>query len=473
MQLGELVRNSGVVLDSGFEVEVNRVVMDSRQVQPGDLFVVYPGGEKFVETAIERGAVAILAKSRLTDRVPNLLGEHFESPLSLICNRLYDWPTRGMKVIGITGTNGKTTTAWILQQILENLGFKAGYIGTLGFLYSDAELRELPNTTPYIVELYNLLREARDAGVKYLAMEVSSHALVQGRIFGVQFEAIAFTNLSQDHLDFHGTMEAYEAAKWKLFSEYQSKIKVLNTDDAVGAKWASKMRSLEQSFLSHGKDGDLIANTFTVGVDRIEAVFSFQNQAERFVVPLGGKFNFYNLQSAITPLLGLGFSLAKIQQAAASISAVPGRFQPIANKRGIGVIVDYAHTPDGLENVLETAKELTSGKLIVVFGCGGDRDKTKRPIMGRIAATLADRVYLTSDNPRTEDPSAILDDIQVGVADAIRIEDRREAIFAAIRSAKAGDTVVIAGKGHEDYQIIGKEKVHLDDREIAYEALTQ
>jgi UDP-N-acetylmuramoyl-L-alanyl-D-glutamate--2,6-diaminopimelate ligase len=472
MRLNELVRDYFVDQSVGSDPEVLRIMMDSRLIQPGDLFVVYPGGEKFVDSAIERGAVAVISSVRLTDAVPNLVLEHFESALGNLCNRLYDWPTRDMKVIGITGTNGKTTTAWILRQIVENLGFRAGYIGTLGFLYSGVELRELPNTTPYIVELYNLLREARDAGVEYLAMEVSSHALVQGRVLGVRFEAAVFTNLSQDHLDFHGTMEAYEAAKWRLFSEFESKVRVANADDVVGAKWAARQRRLEQPILTHGKDGDLIAHSYKVGVDRIEAVFSFRDQAERFEVPLGGKFNFYNLQSAITPLLGMGFSLSKIREAAAKVSAVPGRFQPIPNEKGIGVIVDYAHTPDGLEKVLETAKELTSGELIVVFGCGGDRDKTKRPIMGRIAASLADRVYLTSDNPRTEDPERILDDIQVGVSEAIRISDRRKAIFAAIGSAKSGDAVVIAGKGHEDYQIIGKEKVHLDDREIAHDALT-
>jgi UDP-N-acetylmuramyl-tripeptide synthetase len=346
----------------------------------------------------------------------------------------------------------------------------------LGFKTSQTPLKELANTTPYVVELHNLLKQAHDEGCEYASIEVSSHALDQNRVGGISFDVGAFTNLSQDHLDYHGTMEAYENAKWRLFSEFQPRMAVFNVDDEVGLRWAQNFKGESVTFGTRGRLTGMVSQITASSLD-----LKIQDSCDPLSVPMsfnlrvGGLFNYYNFLGASSILLALGFNLEQVRNASEGVSPVAGRFQGIANNLGASVIVDYAHTPDGLQKVLESAREVTSGKLIVIFGCGGDRDKSKRPLMGKIASKLADAVILTSDNPRTEDPLTILEEVASGLhplTQQIQIVDRVEAINYGVSMLNSGDTLVIAGKGHENYQIVGKEKVHLDDSKIAHEALS-
>ncbi|HZH99490.1 MAG TPA: UDP-N-acetylmuramoyl-L-alanyl-D-glutamate--2,6-diaminopimelate ligase, partial [Fimbriimonadaceae bacterium] len=389
-----------------------------------------------------------------------------------------------MKVVGVTGTNGKTTTAWLVRDIFRNLGERAAYLGTLGFHTPD-EQRELSNTTPNPVELYKLLAEARDKSVDVLAMEVSSHALAERRAEGVEYDAVVFTNLTQDHLDFHGSMEDYESAKSRLFIELPEQtektvIRCLNMDDPVGESWFEKLGATDYlTFSSADSSWDVYGGKVEVSIDRIGMDLYYSGGREfdqplSVRAPLGGYFNVENLLAAITAALACGVPYNDLLMPLQNVRPVPGRFEPVQNSSGIGIIVDYAHTPDALAKVLDTARELTRGRLTCVFGCGGDRDRTKRPLMGAAASERADVCVLTSDNPRTEDPEAILRDVERGIrsgSDHVTIIDRREAVAHAIADAKPGDTVVIAGKGHENYQIIGRTKYPMDDRSLAREAL--
>ena len=305
---------------------------------------------------------------------------------------------------------------------------------------------------------------------------MSSHALDQNRVGGISFDVGAFTNLSQDHLDYHGTMEAYENAKWRLFSEFQPRMGVFNVDDEVGLRWAQNFKGESVTFGTRGRLTGMVSQITASSLD-----LKIQDSSDPLSGPtsinlrVGGLFNYYNFLAASSILLALGFNLEQVRNASECVSPVPGRFQGIANNLGASVIVDYAHTPDGLQKVLESAREVTSGKLILIFGCGGDRDKSKRPLMGKIASKLADAVILTSDNPRTENPLTILKEVASGLealTQQVQIVDRVEAINYGVSMLNSGDTLVIAGKGHENYQIVGKEKVHLDDSKIAHEALS-
>ena len=465
------------------EAEIQRLVTDSRQVASGDAFVVYENGFPFMESAVTNGAAALIISQKTHQDnflksfgVPVVVLDDFPAQLPLLCNCLYGNTSHSLKVIGITGTNGKTTTAWMVHQMLEATGKSSCYIGTLGFKTSQTPLKELANTTPYVVELHNLLKQAHDEGCEYASIEVSSHALDQNRVGGISFDVGAFTNLSQDHLDYHGTMEAYENAKWRLFSEFQPRMAVFNVDDEVGLRWAQNFKGESVTFGTRGRLTGMVSQITASSLD-----LKIQDSCDPLSVPMsfnlrvGGLFNYYNFLGASSILLALGFNLEQVRNASEGVSPVAGRFQGIANNLGASVIVDYAHTPDGLQKVLESAREVTSGKLIVIFGCGGDRDKSKRPLMGNIASKLADAVILTSDNPRTEDPLTILEEVASGLhplTQQIQIVDRVEAINYGVSMLNSGDTLVIAGKGHENYQIVGKEKVHLDDSKIAHEALS-
>lgn len=485
MRLSELCSLSGITnyVVHG-DAEVRRLVMDSRKIQPGDLFVAMPSSNtdahRFIAGALKAGAVgAVVHKSDALIECRGAAGlflDDYENNLWRLCKTLYGNPSGAMKLVGVTGTNGKTTTAWILRDMLTALGLRSGYLGTLGLQYPGLTM-ELPNTTPFVVDLYNYMADARDAGVEAMAIEVSSHALAQKRVEGLEFDVAVFTNLTQDHLDFHGNLSSYERAKWRLFSDFEPPVGCFNVDDPVGARWASEFsgRALRSS-LEAGSEAELLGNPVEVSLTGIELELTFGGATRTAVSRLAGGYNVSNLLSASSALLGLGFSLDQVVGAIPSATPVPGRFESIVNTRGIGVIVDYAHTPDALEKLLDAARPLTRNRIITVFGCGGDRDATKRPIMARAAAERSDLTVVTSDNPRTEDPKMILEEVAAGIPsgkESVRIEDRKEAIHFAIHRATAGDTVVIAGKGHEDYQIIGREKIHLDDRETAREALSE
>lgn len=464
------------------DAEVSRLVMDSRKVQSGDLFVAMPSPNtdsyQFIAKAIEAGAVGAIVFSpdglAHCAETSGLYLSNYEDQLWRLCKTITGNPSAGMKMVGVTGTNGKTTTAWIIRDMLQALGLSSGYLGTLGFQFPGHSI-DLPNTTPFVVDLYNYLAEARDAGVQGMAIEVSSHALAQKRVEGIEFDVVVMTNLTQDHLDFHGSLQNYADAKWRLFSEFGSVFGCFNVDDSTVAGWNQKFGGAKIGYTTENRPAaDLIGQPTKIAIDGIDLTLKYQGQSAKASSKLAGNYNVSNLVCACSALLGLGYSLDEVAHAVPSATPVPGRFESILNEKGIGVIVDYAHTPDALEKLLSAARPLTEKRLITVFGCGGDRDNTKRPLMARAASERSDLTVITSDNPRTEDPVKILEQVQSGIKkgkESVLIEDRIEAIYFAINNAQPGDTVVIAGKGHEDYQIIGRTKIHLDDREITREVL--
>jgi UDP-N-acetylmuramoyl-L-alanyl-D-glutamate--2,6-diaminopimelate ligase len=377
-------------------------------------------------------------------------------------------PARALRVAGVTGTNGKTTTTQLLAAILEAAGVSTGIIGTLGARLGD-ERWPLENTTPLALELQALLAAMRERGARAVAMEVSSHALAQGRVADVPFAVAALTNLTRDHLDFHGDMETYAAAKRSLFA--QTAHAVLNVDDAYGARWAAELRAGGVPVTTYGfsEGAELRATDIAMRADG--STFSLDGLA--FVTRLPGRFNIENALAAIAVARVLGAGDAQSARALAAFERVPGRMEHFG-RGGVEVLVDYAHTPDALERVLRATRETVHGELAVVFGCGGDRDRGKRPEMGRIATHFADRVYVTSDNPRSEDPEVIVDEILAGIADRARVYvelDRGLAIARAVAAARPGDVVVVAGKGHETYQVVAAVTHRFDDREEVRRAL--
>lgn len=494
MTLHELLRLAGLhPVEMLGDAEVGSITIDSRRCRSGSLFVCMPQmtreSESFLPDAAGRGAGAALVHSREGMQLAQSLGiaavlsPHvglgFHETVWRLCAAFYGHPTRGMKVVGVTGTNGKTTTAWLIRDMLRSAGVAAGYLGTLGFQLPD-EIRELSNTTPFAAELYEMLAEARDRSVEAMAAEISSHALAQRRADGVEFDAAVFTNLTQDHLDFHLTMGEYAAAKWRLFSELPRMSSkgfraAFNMEDATGREWAARTDGADAAPLRFGLSAengplDLLFETTEVRVDSIEGRL---NQAP-VRIPLGGSYNVHNAASAAAGMMALGYSAEEIVALLPQVRPVPGRFEAVPNDRGLGVIVDYAHTPDALYKLLISVRELGTSRVITVFGCGGDRDRAKRPLMARVASELSDLTIVTSDNPRTEDPVQIIHEAVTGIQPGQEyraIEDRAEAVAEAIRGAQPGDVVVIAGKGHETYQIIGHTKHHLDDRELVRESL--
>jgi UDP-N-acetylmuramoyl-L-alanyl-D-glutamate--2,6-diaminopimelate ligase len=468
------------------------MVMDTRRLKPGGLFVCMPGtstdSHSYLANAAANGASAAIVYSDegLQEAVGRGLAAaqlpagkfEFADEIWKLCDTFFQHPTRGMQVVGVTGTNGKTTTAWLIRDMLQALGVSAGYIGTLG-IQTPGEERELSNTTPFAVDLYNLLAEARDKGVRALAMEVSSHALKERRVDGVEFDVGVFTNLTQDHLDYHGSMEDYEASKRRLFLEFPAQasktfVAALNMDDTAAATLAHDFEGKKILYWTADCSYDLGLEGVQVEVDRISGTMCADGSRVSFDARLGGSYNVENLLSATAALLGLGYSLGEIANALGEARPVPGRFEAVRNDAGIGILVDYAHTPDALEKLLDAVRPLTKGRVITVFGCGGDRDRTKRPKMARAASERSDITVATSDNPRTEDPQTILDEVLTGIEpgrESVAIIDRGEAIAHAVQIANPGDVVVIAGKGHENYQIIGRTKYPMDDRDLARRGL--
>ncbi len=461
---------------------------DSRRVTTGSCFVAVRGlradGHRFIPQAVERGAGAVVAEP--PDPLPGqavgrILVPDTRRALPRLAGAYYGHPSRALTVVGITGTNGKTTTSYLCEALLRARGLDTGVIGTIQYVVR-GEARDAGQTTPEAIELQGLLAEMVAAGVGGVAMEVSSHALALHRVDGVAFDVAVFTNLTQDHLDFHGTMEGYAEAKGRLFFELLAAGRkpgataVLNADDPVGAAWAAALPGRVLTF-GLGAGHAVRPLRFESGLEGIQLRADSPVGPVRIVSPLIGEHNVMNLLGAVGTGVALGLDSTAIASALGSVTRVPGRFERVEAGQDFLVVVDYAHTPDALERVLDTARRLTPGRLGVVFGAGGDRDRGKRPVMGRIAATLADRVWLTSDNPRSEDPAAIVDEIAVGVAPPppggyARCPDRRQAIREAVEWARRGDTVVIAGKGHETYQIIGAKVWPFDDRLVAREFLT-
>ncbi len=467
---------------------VDGLTDDSRTVEMGDCFVAVRGlqvdGHRYIPQAVERGAVAVVAEGpdplpgRMVGRV---LVPSTRRALGPLAAAYWGHPSRALTVVGITGTNGKTTTSYLVEALLRARGRSTGVVGTIQYLVRGTA-RPASQTTPEAIELQALLAEMVAAGVRGVAMEVSSHALELHRVDGVAFDVAVFTNLTQDHLDLHGTMERYRAAKGRLFELLETGGKpgpaaVLNADDPAGAAWASALRCRVLTF-GLGPGAAIRPRRYASALDGIALEVTTPAGPLALRSPLIGEHNVMNLLGAVGVGVALGLPPDAIARALAGVAVVPGRFERIDAGQEFLVVVDYAHTPDALQRVLETARPLTPARLGVVFGCGGDRDRGKRPIMGRIAAALADRVWLTSDNPRSENPEAIIEEIARGIVAPptegyTKVSQRDEAIRDALGWARPGDTVVLAGKGHETYQLIADRTLPFDDRAVAREILAQ
>ncbi|HEY1371073.1 MAG TPA: UDP-N-acetylmuramoyl-L-alanyl-D-glutamate--2,6-diaminopimelate ligase [Candidatus Binatia bacterium] len=505
MQLDVLLQAGEVEqTDGNLERAVAGLAYDSRRVKPGFVFFAIPGarsdGREFVNDALTRGAAAVVAErpiprreSAATIRVRNV-----RRAMGQWSARFYDYPSRGMRVAGVTGTNGKTTVTYILESIFRAAGAATGVVGTVNYRYRDSVL-PAPHTTPESVDLHRLLADMARAGVESVAMEVSSHALELERVRGIDFDAAIFTNLTRDHLDFHGDMEHYFGSKSKFFTDYlpasgkKKKSAVIHGSDPRGPELLQKSAALGLDTVSYGRDAkwDVHPVDISGDLDGLRGKLQMGERAIAFSSQLIGATNLENILAAAAAAFAMGIEPDAIARGLAALKTVPGRLEKVDNDRGVTVLVDYAHTPDALERALKLLKPLTPGRLIAVFGCGGDRDRGKRPLMGEAGARLADVAVLTSDNPRTEDPLKILEEVEAGAKKSgiERMEsensklktqnskfylvepDRRAAIRTALSVARAGDLVLLAGKGHEDYQILGTEKIHFDDREVAKEEM--
>lgn len=469
------------------EMQVTGLSTNSHACKAGDLFIGMPGtrvdGGEFWEGAIASGAIAALISPQAAAKCPPkedsclLHAENIPITCAKIAAKFYNNPSQQLQAIGVTGTNGKTTTTHLIEFFLNRTQSPTALLGTLYARWPGYE-KVAAHTTPFAIDLQGQLAAAVEARSKYAVMEVSSHALEQGRVKECVFEVGVFTNLTQDHLDYHPTMEDYFEAKALLFSEEYLKGRgIINLDDPYGKRLIDRLPSDRVwSYSIEDTKADLWLRDLTYEADGVKGTLHAPQGEIAFQSPLVGQFNLANLLAAVGTLLHFGIELEQIIPHLSDFSGVPGRMErvQIDPQQDIGAIVDYAHTPDSLENMLKAARPFIPGRMICVFGCGGDRDRTKRPKMGKIAAELADLAVVTSDNPRTEDPERILQDILEGIPSEIEpiVEgDREQAIRTAILEAKPGDGVLIAGKGHEDYQILGTEKIHFDDREQAREAL--
>jgi len=469
--LGAVADGARVVGDGS--VEVTDLAYDSRKVGPGTLFFCVVGeradGHEFASRVVEAGAVGLVVERELEVDAPQIVVADSRAAMAPLAARFQGDPSAELRMVGVTGTNGKTTTAFLVAEILAAAGVRCGLLGTVKQVVGGIE-EAVERTTPEAIDLQATLRRMVDGGDRACAMEVSSHALALHRADAIDFDAAVFTNLTQDHLDFHADMEDYFAAKRRLF-EAGPGTAIVNVDDPYGRRLAAELRSGCVTFSVRGAAADYVAED--VSYDAAGASFRVGGTQVRTALP--GDFNVANALGALAAAVALGLDPETAAAGLAGASAPPGRMEPIDEGQGFAVLVDYAHTPDSLENVLRAARRVTGGRLIVVFGAGGDRDRDKRPKMGRAAGEIADLAVVTSDNPRSEDPAAIVAEVAAGVEGAAELEievDRRAAIALALGRAREGDTVVIAGKGHEQGQELeGGRKIPFDDREVARDAL--
>ena len=451
-------------------VEIADLAYAAAGVRPGALFFCIPGsradGHEFAPAAVERGAAALVVERRLPLEVPQVVVEDARASMPAAAAAFFGYPTRELEVAGVTGTTGKTTTTFLIHSILEAAGRKPGLIGTVESRIG-GERRPAVRTTPEAIDLQRAFRAMLDAGDRSVALEATSHGAELGRLAGVRFAALAFTNLSEEHLDFHGTMERYFAAKRRLFVGPEPPPAAVNVGDVHGRELADELRALGRApVLTFG-----FADDAEIRPDGLEGGRLRAGGIE-LETRLRGRFNVENVLAAVAVALLLDVSDDAIAEGVARVEGVPGRFETVDEGQPFTVVVDYSHKPGALENVLRTARDLATGRVLCVFGCGGDRDRAKRPLMGRIAADLADVAIVTSDNPRSEDPAAIIDEVVAAAPDRLEVEpDRRAAIERALENAERGDVVVIAGKGHEQGQEVAGEVFPFDDREVAREAL--
>lgn len=488
MKLCDLIKNVKTLEVYGDKnINISGIAYDSRRVKKDNLFVCIKGlktdGHKYIEGAIEKGARALIIEKNLKDiveidrnKISVIRVDDSREALSKLSANFYDHPSKRIKVIGITGTNGKTSITYLIRSILKANNKKTSVIGTMKNMILDKEYKT-SNTTPESLELQYLFNEMVRKDVDVCSMEVSSHSLDLKRVENVDFNIGLFTNLTADHLDFHKDMESYKKAKQKLFYK-TSDVNIINIDDKYGKQIYDEVKELKTPVLSYG-----INNSCDIYAEKIDMHATYSNF--KIVTPkysgdvrinIPGLFSIYNILATISVCYFIGYSFDDIAKDIECIKPIRGRFEPVENDKGITVIVDYAHTPDALENVLKTINQFAKGKIITVFGCGGDRDATKRPIMGKVAYDLSDYCIITNDNPRSEDPKTIVADILQGIGSDKNkykiITDRREAINEAIKIAKKDDIVLIAGKGHETYQIINNEVFDFDDKKVAMEVLS-
>lgn len=474
MRLKQLLKDYNVKNEFD-DAEISGIAYDSRKVKPGDVFVCISGfetdGHKYAGKAVEKGAAAVIAEHAIDAAVPTAVVEDTRRTLSYIADVFYGHPSGKFRLVGVTGTNGKTTTTFLVKSILEKAGHKVGLIGTNKNMIGEKELPS-ERTTPESLELTELFAEMAKEGADFVVMEVSSHSLSLSRVEFCEFDVGAFTNLTQDHLDFHKTMENYLAAKKKLFD--MCKTGVINADDESGRKILADCSCVS---VSYGIDSaaDIVASNIDYGAHGVDFDCDALGVAMRIHINTPGRFSVYNALAAVGICTALGISAENISAGLKSVPGVCGRAEVVPTGRDYTVMIDYAHTPDGIENILKSIQGFAKGRIVILFGCGGDRDRTKRPKMGRIAGELADFCVVTSDNPRTEDPGEIIKEIIPGVEETgcpyTVIENRKEAIRYALDNAETGDVILLAGKGHETYQILKSGKIHFDEREIVHEIL--
>jgi UDP-N-acetylmuramoyl-L-alanyl-D-glutamate--2,6-diaminopimelate ligase len=485
MTLGRILQGAGLrnaLAEELVKIEVTGLEYDSRKVQPGFLFFAFPGahadGRQFAQAALERGAIAVVSE---LPAPPEFRGawievRHGRQALALAARTFYGKPDERLLLTGVTGTNGKTTTTFLIDAILQVAGKTTAMIGTIEYRLAGRTLPAV-NTTPESLDLFRILHTLEQAGGTHASMEVSSHALALGRVYGMTFHSAVFTNFTRDHLDFHGTMENYFAAKRLLFAPDGAPAPgwaIVNADDPHGADLNPSGKILRYGF---GNTADLKASELEMDFGGLHFTVEYQGEKLRLASPLMGKINAYNILAAAGTALSYGLDWKTIAAGISGCRQVPGRFERVDEGQPYLVVVDYAHTDDALRNVIAVARELHPQRVITLFGCGGDRDRSKRPLMGMAAGEASDFVVLTSDNPRSENPIAIMNDALVGLRrfDTPHVvePDREKAIRAAIREAAPGDLVILAGKGHEPYQVLADRVIHFDDREVARAVLRE
>lgn len=483
MILKELIKNLKYIkLIGNKNVEISHLTIDSRKVKKGSMYGAIKGfnvdGHKFIKNCIENGASLIVCEDLedfcIDDNVAILQVENTRKALAIIAKNFYNNPTKNINLIGVTGTNGKTSTTYFLEQILLEYKKTVGIIGTIEIRENGKKMEFdfSTSTTPDTIELNELFSTMVSDNIDNIVMEVSSHALELHKVEGCNFNIGIFTNLTQDHLDMHKSMENYLNAKSKLFG--MCKVGIINIDDKY-AQDIIKNASCKVFTYSIEKESDLQAINIQYFMDRVTFDVKINDKVESFILNIPGRFSVYNALSVIGACLMQNIPIDIIKEGIKNIEGVPGRIQTIPNNKGFNVIVDYAHTPDGLDNIIKAVREFTKGRVITIFGCGGDRDRKKRPIMAEISANLSDYTIITSDNPRSEVPESIIDEIETGIKPITnnyeKITGRRDAIYRGVSIAKANDSIIIAGKGHEDYEIFADKTIHFDDTEVAKEAL--